>query len=257
MTCSPSTSAPHPARTTCPEPRARWCRSSPSATSWTDGTRSWGGCSLLTDRCGSVWWVRVPAESRWCSRCAMGCARACANAEANPDRLSFELFTPGAEVLPKNPPRVRAAFARVLAERGVRVHRNAWIDRVTTGVRCTPRASPAGAGLDAGAVNLRARPQISLRSAHCRRRRPRARRGVVGHRGRRPAVARRFGAGNRRQRLRRRASQPGVHLPYPASSRPETAPQCWSIPGRRPGSSRSGRGRRSRRTSAARCAGSR
>ena len=51
----------------------------------------------------------------------------------DPARLRFELFTAGAEVLPRNPPRVRAAFARVLAERGVRVHRDAWIDRVAPG----------------------------------------------------------------------------------------------------------------------------
>ena len=55
------------------------------------------------------------------------------DAGANPDRLSFELFTDGAEVLSSRPPRVRAAFARVLAEHGVRVHRDAWIDRVTPG----------------------------------------------------------------------------------------------------------------------------
>ena len=51
----------------------------------------------------------------------------------NPDRLSFDLFTGGAEVLPRNPPRIRATFARVLAECGVRVHLDAWIDRVTPG----------------------------------------------------------------------------------------------------------------------------
>ena len=56
-------------------------------------------------------------------------------AGGDPDRLSFELFAAGAEVLPRNPPRVRAAFARVLAERGVRVHVNARVGRV----------SPAGA----------------------------------------------------------------------------------------------------------------
>ena len=55
------------------------------------------------------------------------------DAGGNPDRLSFDLFSGGAEVLPRYPPRVRAAFARVLAERGVRVHLDAWIDRVTPG----------------------------------------------------------------------------------------------------------------------------
>ena len=54
-------------------------------------------------------------------------------AGGDPDRLSFDLFTSGAEVLPRNPPRVRAAFARVLAERGVRVYLNSWIERVTSG----------------------------------------------------------------------------------------------------------------------------
>ena len=55
------------------------------------------------------------------------------DAGGNPDRLSFELFTDGAEVLLGKPPRVRAAFARVLAERGVRVRLDARIDRVTPG----------------------------------------------------------------------------------------------------------------------------
>ena len=54
-------------------------------------------------------------------------------AGGNPDRLSFELFTGGTEVLPRKPPRVRAAFARVLAERDVRVHLDGWVDRVTPG----------------------------------------------------------------------------------------------------------------------------
>ena len=54
----------------------------------------------------------------------------------NPDRLRFDLFVGGTEVLPCKPPRVRAAFARVLTERGVRVHFDAWIDRVTPGALC-------------------------------------------------------------------------------------------------------------------------
>ena len=69
-------------------------------------------------------------------------------AGGDPDRLSFELFTAGAEVLPRNPPRVRAAFARVLAERGVRVHVDARIERAGTGM-----PQPAGAvvqGADGG-----------------------------------------------------------------------------------------------------------
>ena len=51
----------------------------------------------------------------------------------DPDRVSFDLFTSGAEVLPRNPPRVGAAFARVLAERGVRVHLNSRIERASPG----------------------------------------------------------------------------------------------------------------------------
>ena len=55
------------------------------------------------------------------------------DAGGDPDRLRFDLFTGGAEVLPRKPPRVRAVFARVLAERGVRVHLDAWVNRVTPG----------------------------------------------------------------------------------------------------------------------------
>ena len=54
-------------------------------------------------------------------------------AGGNPDRLSFELFTGGGQVLPRKPRRVRAAFARVLAERDVRVHLDGRVDRVTPG----------------------------------------------------------------------------------------------------------------------------
>ena len=52
---------------------------------------------------------------------------------ADPDRVSFDLFTDANEVLPRSPPRVRATFARTLAERGVRVHLGARIERVTPG----------------------------------------------------------------------------------------------------------------------------
>ena len=55
------------------------------------------------------------------------------DAGGNPDRLSFELFASDREVLPRMPLRVREAFARVLAERGVRVHRDTWVERVTPG----------------------------------------------------------------------------------------------------------------------------
>ena len=69
-------------------------------------------------------------------------------AGGNPDRLSFELFTGGPEVLPRKPPRVRAAFARVLAERDVRVHLDAWVDRVTPGAL---HAAGLTGGAEAGA----------------------------------------------------------------------------------------------------------
>ena len=62
----------------------------------------------------------------------------------NPDRLSFELFTAGGEILPRNPPRVRAAFARVLAERGVRVHVNARVERVSPGAPRTADSARPG-----------------------------------------------------------------------------------------------------------------
>ena len=62
----------------------------------------------------------------------------------DPDRLSFELFTAEAEVLPRNPPRVRAAFARTLAERGVQVHVNARVERVSRGAPCTAGAAVQG-----------------------------------------------------------------------------------------------------------------
>ena len=67
-------------------------------------------------------------------------------AGGDPDRLGFELFTAGAEVLPRNPPRVRAAFARVLAERGVRVHCNARVEHVSRGAPPTAGAAARGAG---------------------------------------------------------------------------------------------------------------
>ena len=78
-------------------------------------------------------------------------------AGGNPDRLSFDLFTGGAEVLPRKPPRVRRAFARVLAERGVRVHLDAWIDRVAPGA--PPAAGPTGGAGD-GAVDEAGSPCV-------------------------------------------------------------------------------------------------
>ena len=69
-------------------------------------------------------------------------------AGGDPARLSFELFAAGAEVLPRSPPRVRAAFARVLAVRGVRVHVNARVGRVSPAV--PPSTGVAGYGTDDG-----------------------------------------------------------------------------------------------------------
>ena len=68
----------------------------------------------------------------------------------SPDRLTFELFADGAEVLPSKPPRVRTAFDRVLAQRGVRVHRNARIDQAS---RETPAAGGGANGGAAGGAN--------------------------------------------------------------------------------------------------------
>ncbi len=78
-------------------------------------------------------------------------------AGGDPDRLRFDLFASGAEVLPRNPPGVRAAFARVLAERGVRVHLDAWVARVTPGALHAAGLTGgveavAGAGAGAGAA---------------------------------------------------------------------------------------------------------
>ena len=67
-------------------------------------------------------------------------------AGGDPARLSFELFAAGAEVLPRSPPRVRTAFARVLAGRGVRVHVNARVGRVCPAVP----PSTGVAGYEAG-----------------------------------------------------------------------------------------------------------
>ena len=80
-----------------------------------------------------------------------------AEAGGDPDRLSFELFGDGDEVLPRSPPRVRAVFARVLAERGVRVHLDTRIEHVAPVAPCAaaglPGGTRAGAGDDAGYGN--------------------------------------------------------------------------------------------------------
>ena len=81
----------------------------------------------------------------------------------NPDRLSFDLFTSGAEVLPRNPARVRSAFTRVLAERDVRVHRDARIDRVTQG---TPRSVGVARGTERRTVGRPACGYAGAASLH-------------------------------------------------------------------------------------------
>ena len=47
--------------------------------------------------------------------------------------LKFHLFNSGPQILPTHNPRVRAAFERVLAARGVMVHRNAEVTQVEAG----------------------------------------------------------------------------------------------------------------------------
>ena len=79
-------------------------------------------------------------------------------AGGDPDRLSFELFTAGAGVLPRNPPRVRAAFARVLAGQGVRVHVDARVERVDRGASCT--TGTAVEGTDDGPAREAARTTV-------------------------------------------------------------------------------------------------
>ena len=48
----------------------------------------------------------------------------------DPDELTLELFTADADILPTHSARVRRSFARVLAARGVVVHRDARVSRV-------------------------------------------------------------------------------------------------------------------------------
>jgi selenide,water dikinase len=48
-----------------------------------------------------------------------------------PDRLGFHLFTPSDTILPTHNARVRAAFDRILEERGVRVHTGSEVVKVT------------------------------------------------------------------------------------------------------------------------------
>ncbi len=48
----------------------------------------------------------------------------------NADDVSFQVFSSTAEILPTHNARVRRRFEQVLAERGVRVHRGAAVDRV-------------------------------------------------------------------------------------------------------------------------------
>ena len=85
-------------------------------------------------------------------------------AGGDPDRLGFELFAAGAEVLPRHPPRVRAAFARVLAEQGVRVHVDARIERVGRSAPGTTGAAARGAGANGGPARDTGNPEVSLSS---------------------------------------------------------------------------------------------
>ena len=51
----------------------------------------------------------------------------------DPDELRFDLLNAEADILPTHNAMVRGSFARVLAERGVVVHRNAEVDHVSPG----------------------------------------------------------------------------------------------------------------------------
>ena len=95
--------------------------------------RSWSGCSAPRRRFGSAWWGRGVGGVEMVLAMRHGLRTRLREAGGNPGRLHFELFASGSEVLPRNPPRLRATFAHVLAERGVRVHLDAGIERVTPG----------------------------------------------------------------------------------------------------------------------------
>ena len=64
------------------------------------------------------WSERARAASRWCSRCTTVFATGSGGPGGDANRLSFEVFTDTTEVLPGKPPGVRAAFDRVLQDRG-------------------------------------------------------------------------------------------------------------------------------------------
>ncbi len=49
----------------------------------------------------------------------------------DPDELAFHLFTAGADILPTHNPGVRQRFERVLAQRGVKLHRSAEVRQVS------------------------------------------------------------------------------------------------------------------------------
>ena len=51
----------------------------------------------------------------------------------NPDLITFHLFAAGDEPLPTHNAQARAAFVRAFEERGVELHRRAWVDRVEAG----------------------------------------------------------------------------------------------------------------------------
>ena len=65
-----------------------------------------------------------------CWPCSTGCARNCVALGRNPDELRCHLFSAEAQILPTHNAAVRRAFERVLAERGVVVHRDAEVTQV-------------------------------------------------------------------------------------------------------------------------------
>lgn len=63
----------------------------------------------------------------------------------DPDALSVHLFGAGADILPTHNRAVRRAFARVLAERGIAVHRDAEVVEVAAGLLKTRRGETLAA----------------------------------------------------------------------------------------------------------------
>jgi selenide, water dikinase len=70
----------------------------------------------------------------------------------NPDELAFHLFTSSATILPTHNAGVRQRFDKVLAERGVVVHRNAEVKQVSKGKLQATSNNAAGETLDADEI---------------------------------------------------------------------------------------------------------